>query len=416
MARPPGLPEAPARGPPWPAGRYYPEGGPLGQNGPVLSGSPVPGYHPPMEFLSRAWYGNPVSAWLLALGIAVGTAAVLWVIGGQLVRRLSAVASRTSTGVDDLIAEVLRRTRVLFLFLLGLRLGAWVALKLPQRLWNLLDVVTIIVAVLQVGVWGHTAIRFWTQRFREQNLAHGKASVTTVAALGLAAQILLWTAVVLVVLENLGVNITAVVAGLGITGVAVALATQSILSDLFASFAIVLDRPFVLGDFIVVDNLMGSVEQIGIKTTRVRSLSGEQIVFPNGNLIGSRIRNFGTLFERRVVLLFRVTVDTPRDRLKEIPAIVRDSVQVHPKIRFDRCHWSAMGEWSMDFETVYYVADPDFNLHMDLQQEILLRVHERFERAGIRFAVPTRVIEVSDGEAAGVPPRGPGVSPHQRLQ
>jgi len=357
-----------------------------------------------MDLLGRTWYGNPLSNWLIAIGIAAGLAALVWGLGRYLVIRFRRVAKRTSNGVDDLLAEVLTHTRFLLLFVLSARLAALTSLVLPRQAVAWLDVVSLIVFVLQVGVWGHAAIRFWIGRFRDQHMGHGRASVTTVTALGLAGQILLWSAVVLVVLDNLGVNITALVAGLGITGVAVALATQNILSDLFSSLAIVLDRPFVLGDFIVVDQYMGTVERIGIKTTRVRSLSGEQIVFSNGDLIAARIRNFGTLFERRVVLTIRVPQHTGRDKLRRIPALLKEAVLINPKIRFDRSHWSAIGDSWFEFETVYYLNDPDYNLFMDLQQQIFLGIHERFEREGVEFAVPARRFEVTTLPADGKPP------------
>jgi small-conductance mechanosensitive channel len=197
------------------------------------------------------------------------------------------------------------------------------------------------------------------------------------------------------------VDITALVAGLGIGGVAVALALQNILGDLFASLSIVMDKPFVVGDFLMVGDFLGSVEKIGLKTTRLRSLSGEQLVFSNTDLLGSRIRNFGRMFERRVVFNIGVTYDTPRDRLQLIPGIVREAVEAEKGTRFDRSHFSKYGDFSLNFENVYYVLSADFNQHMDVQQAIFYAIHRRFEEEGIAFAYPTQTLIVHrpDGDA-----------------
>ncbi|MGE3526922.1 MAG: mechanosensitive ion channel family protein, partial [Gemmatimonadales bacterium] len=184
-------------------------------------------------------------------------------------------------------------------------------------------------------------------------------------------------------------------AGLGVGGVAVALALQKILGDLFASLAIVLDKPFVLGDFIIVDDYLGSIENIGLKTTRVRSLSGEQLVFSNSDLLGSRIRNYGRMFERRVVFSIGVIYQTTKEQLQAIPGIIRTAIEAQDKTRFDRSHFQKYGDFSLDFETVYYVKSPDYNIYMDIQQAINLQIFEEFGKRGIEFAYPTQTLFVS---------------------
>jgi small-conductance mechanosensitive channel len=214
---------------------------------------------------------------------------------------------------------------------------------------------------------------------------------------------LLWLAILLLALDNLGFNVTALIAGLGVGGVAVALAVQNILGDLFASLSILIDKPFVVGDFIVIDDYMGSVEHVGLKTTRVRSLSGEQLVFSNSDLLKSRLRNYGRMFERRVVFTLGVTYQTPREQLKQIPAILKAAVEAQERTRFDRSHFAKYGDFSLNFETVYYVLGPDYTLYMNIQQAINLYVHEQFEQAGIDFAYPTQTLLVRRGETqAGV--------------
>jgi small-conductance mechanosensitive channel len=180
----------------------------------------------------------------------------------------------------------------------------------------------------------------------------------------------------------------------------VALAAQNILGDLFASASIVLDKPFVMGDFVIVDDHLGTVERIGLKTTRIRSLSGEQLVFSNNDLLQSRIRNFKRMYERRVVFSIGVTYQTPHDKLAEIPALLRAAVEAREQVRFDRAHFKEYGDFSLNFEIVYYVLSPDFNIYMDIQQAINLEIHREFERRDIEFAYPTQTIFV---ERAGTP-------------
>jgi small-conductance mechanosensitive channel len=215
----------------------------------------------------------------------------------------------------------------------------------------------------------------------------------------LITKFILWSSILLLALNNLGINVTSLIAGLGIGGVAVALAIQNILGDLFASLSIVLDKPFVIGDFLMIGDFMGSVEYIGLKTTRIRSLSGEQLVFSNSDLLGSRIRNYGRMFERRVVFSIGVTYQTPRERLKLIPEIIREAIESKSKTRFDRCHFMKYGDYALMFETVFYVLSPDYNAYMDIQQAIYFEIHERFEQEQIEFAYPTQKLFVTQSDA-----------------
>ena len=193
-------------------------------------------------------------------------------------------------------------------------------------------------------------------------------------------------------LDNLGVNITALVAGLGVGGIAVALAVQTILGDLFASLSIVVDKPFVVGDFLIVRDLLGSVEHVGLKTKRLRSLSGEQLVFSNSDLLNSRIRNYGRMYERRVAFDIGVTYQAPREKLVKIPEIIREAVEKQQKTRFDRSHFKAYGDFSLLFESVYFVLESDYNKYMDVQQAINLYIHECFETEAIEFAYLTQTV------------------------
>jgi small-conductance mechanosensitive channel len=208
--------------------------------------------------------------------------------------------------------------------------------------------------------------------------------------------------VFLMVLDNFGVNITALVASLGVGGIAVALAVQNILGDLFASLSIMLDKPFELGDFIIVGDVLGSVEHIGLKTTRVRGLGGEQVVFSNGDLLKSRIHNHKRMETRRVAFVLRVAYGTSEEQLCGIPRMLREIISAKPNVDFERAHFFMWGEWSLDFEVVYHFRSPDYILHMDAQQDIFLEIYRRFEEEGIRFAHPMSIVRLADPPQGGL--------------
>lgn len=347
-----------------------------------------------MEFLDTTFYGNTLRSWGLALLIALATVTVLRLFERIVIRRLERLAQRTTARWDDLVAHMLGKTRLSLLTVIAIYVGSQ-ALVLGPRVRGIITAVTVIALLIQGGIWASAGLSHWLQQYRERELAKDKATVTTLTAMGFVAKLVIWSAVLLLALDNLGVDITALVAGLGVAGIAVALALQSILGDLFASLSIVLDKPFVIGDFLIIDDYLGTVENIGLKTTRVRSLSGEQLVFANSDLLHSRLRNYGRMFERRVVFKLGVIYQTPRDKLKLIPGIIREAVERHEKSRFDRAHFMEYGDFSLNVETVYFVLDPSYNVYMDIHQAILLEIHERFEQEGIEFAYPTQTLFVA---------------------
>jgi small-conductance mechanosensitive channel len=346
-----------------------------------------------MEFLDTKFLGNSVRQWAIAAAVLVGVVVALRVAARVVVGRLVALARRTTTEWDDIVTAALAKTKTLFLLVVGVY-AASLSLTLSTRAQNGVRQLTIIALLVQAALWLGAILTRWLQSYRKREMQEDPATATTVSALGFVGKLLLWTAVVLLALDNLGVDITTLVAGLGVGGVAVALALQNILGDLFASLSIVLDKPFVLGDFLIIDDHLGNVEYIGLKTTRLRSLWGEQLIFSNSDLLKSRVRNFGRMFQRRIVFTLGVTYQTPREKLKVIPGIVREAIEAQEKTRFDRAHFKAFGDFSLNFEAVYYVTVPDYNTYMDIQQAINLRVHERFEQEGIEFAYPTQTLFV----------------------
>lgn len=356
-----------------------------------------------MEFLQTELASNTLQAWMIALVISAVVLLIAGAIRYFIARQLTRMAARFDRLFWHVMIAMVKKTMWLFIFLLALFAGALV-LELPDNSRSLINTVVIIALLIQVGQWASASLRVAVERYRQQQLARDPASVTTLNVLNFIAKIVIWSMVLVLVLDNLGVNITALVAGLGVGGIAVALALQTILGDLFASLSIVLDKPFVVGDFLIVGDLLGSVEYVGMKTTRLRSLSGEQLVFSNSDLLSSRIRNYGRMYERRVLFTIGVTYQTPREKLIMIPLIVREAVEQQEKTRFDRSHFKEYGNFALSFESVYYVLGPDYNQYMDIQQAINLQIHARFEQEGIEFAYPTQTLfvqQAAQGQGAG---------------
>ncbi|SFF53405.1 Small-conductance mechanosensitive channel [Fontimonas thermophila] len=337
--------------------------------------------------------GNPLGSWLTALTVALGINLGVGLVKRVIVAHLAARAEQTDTALDDALIAAVRRTKQGLILLVSLYIGAR-NFDLPARVDTILQSVATVAIFMQIGLWGSAALNSWAERYHRKAMAKDPGVVTSFGAITFVGRLVLWAVVLLVALDNLGVNVTALIAGLGVGGIAVALAVQNILGDLFASFSIVIDKPFVVGDFIIVDSYMGTVEHVGLKTTRLRSLSGEQIVFPNSDLLKARVRNYKRMYERRVVFTFGVTYETPPDRLERVVSLVREIVERHDIVRFDRAHFFRFGESSLDFEVVYWMKDPDYKRYMDVQQAINLEILRRLAREGVSMAFPTRTIKV----------------------
>ena len=362
-----------------------------------------------LQVLSRLVYGNTLRAWLVATVAFLISLAVLLLIRRFLTHRLSAFARRTTNVADDIAAEIARRTRVYFLATVAIAIGARF-IVLPPRISETLAKAIVLVVLLQAALWATASIAFYIARHIERRRETLEASnIWAIRALGVGARVVVWAILFVAVLDNLGFDVTALITGLGVGGIAIALAVQTVLGDFLAAMAIVFDKPFVVGDFIVVDNFAGTVEQIGLKTTRMKSLSGEQVIFGNGELLKSRIRNFKRMQERRNLFTLDVTYATPSEVVARVPVMLREIVEAQEAVRFDRSHFSAYTDSTLRFETVYYVLDPDYTKHMNIQQAIFLAVLERFNREGIEFAFPTRTV-VLEGREEPVPESGERVT------
>ena len=338
-------------------------------------------------------YGNTLLHWLVALGAALIAGVVLVSVRSQGLRWLRAHDTPERARRFALPLAVFEATRPWVLVLVALFIGAQLV-ELPRKADRIVDHVAVIAVIAQAAFWASDAIRRWLARQVAAKRETDAAAATTVSVLGFVAQIALWGLVVLLALENLGFNITTLLAGLGIGGIAVALAAQNILGDLFASVTIALDKPFAIGDFIVAGDVMGTIEHVGLKTTRVRSLSGEQIILANSDLLKSRVRNFQRLRERRIEFGFGVAYGTPAAKLEIVPGIVRQAIERQAGTRFDRAHFKSYGDSALLFEAAYFVQDPDYNRYMDIQQAINLAIHRRLEEERIVLArlVPGTIV------------------------
>ena len=350
---------------------------------------------PPMQdALAVELAGNTVFAWAVAVLVFVTAFAFLLAVRFVVGRRLQRFAARTATRVDDVLADAVAHTWRLVMAVVALYLAAGV-LDLPAGVAVVVRRAFAIAVFAQVGIWVSRTIGFLIGRHVQEQREAGQATRAALLALfSFFAQLALWAVVFLLALDNLGVDVTAMVAGLGIGGIAIGLALQNVLKDTFASLAIILDKPFVEGDVIAVGDMTGTVERIGLKTTRVRSIDGEQIVFGNDDLLTSRVHNFARLRERRMVLTFGILYETPPEVVERIPGWVREIVEAQERARFARAHFKSFGDSSLDFEAVYFVLAPQHEVAMDVQQAVGLALLRRLAAAGVGFAYPTRHVVI----------------------
>ena len=334
---------------------------------------------------------NGMRDWTIAVGIASVALAVVICLKWLVIHRLSRLAARTDTELDDSLIEMVKRTQLWLMAFPAIYLGSHY-LELAEKATTALQAVATLALLAQVGLWAISLLESWVGRSTQRALATDASAATSLAVLKFVGKLVVWVVILLMALDNLGVDITALVAGLGIGGIAVALALQNVLGDLFASLSIVIDKPFVLGDFIVVDDYMGTVEYVGLKTTRIRSLGGEQIVFGNNDMLKTRIRNYKRMRERRIVFSFGVLYQTTPEQLQKIPQMVRQIIERQELTRFDRAHFKEFGDSAYNFEVVYWMLEPDYNRYMDAQQSINLELVRVFAKEGIDFAYPTRTL------------------------
>ena len=308
-------------------------------------------------------------------------------------KRLKTWAKQTTTTIDDFLIRLVGKNLFPLLYFGAFYLGV-LGLTLDPSLKKGIDVLGLVLLTIfgvrfLISIITYTLETHWIKKGRDIARDHSLKGIVK------ALQAIIWGLAIILLLDNLGFQVSAVIAGLGIGGVAIALAAQAILGDLFSYFAILFDRPFELGDFIILGDYLGTIEHIGIKTTRVRSLGGEQLVFSNSDLTNSRVRNYKRMGKRRVVFKLGVTYQTTLQQVKEIPVIITNVIKNVKDTTFDRAHFFAYGDFSLVFEVVYYVMSRDYNKYMDIQQEINFAIKEEFEKREIEFAYPTQTLYVN---------------------
>jgi len=341
--------------------------------------------------MDKIIWGNPVSEWLIAIGVTVATFLLLGVVKRFIVFRLGKWAEKTETDIDDMLIDLVKRTRRIVLFAVGVWAGA-IYLELPEKADDYFHRGLTFVLLLQAGLWAVGLLDYGINKATGGETKDAGRKIG-VSVLNLIGRTLIWSTIALLVIQYVFLQpVTTLLAGLGVGGIAVALALQNVLGDLFASISILLDKPFVVGDAIVVGDFNGTVEQIGIKTTRMKSVNGEQIIMGNSDLVHSRIRNFKRLQERRSVFTIGVTYQTPRETLERIPGMLRQAIEKSPHVRFDRAHFAKFADSALVFEAAYFVQHPDYQTFMDAQQAINFELLKRFEAEKIEFAYPTQVV------------------------
>jgi len=348
---------------------------------------------PPTGLDYEVW-GNSLYAWLVVIMVAALAVPAILIVRRAVIGSLRRLSVRTPSRIDNIVLDVIESLRVWWFVAIVLYIaGQW--LTMPDRAAWTLKLIFVVATSVQVVLTSRLLIEVGINAsVARRSTIDGESDAALRSASGIIRAIAVMVVSVLVfllALQNMGVEVTPLIAGLGIGGIAVALAAQSVLADPFGSLTILLDKPFLVGDFIVVGDRLGTVEHIGIKTTRLRALSGEQLVFSNSDLLSSRIQNFKRMQERRIVFAIGVAYETPMALVREIPGIIRQIVEAQTRVRLDRVHFKAFGAYSLDFEAVYFVTAPDYNVYMDIQQAINLGLFERFKKAGINFAYPTQV-------------------------
>jgi small-conductance mechanosensitive channel len=348
------------------------------------------------QFLGPVFFGNTLWQWTIAGAVALAVLVALWFVRQLIRSQYKRLAATPETELMEMPLKVVSRTTSGFILIAGVFAGLQIVV-LPPRLGKAALTIFTIAAFWQIGLWASTAVLASLERRAQREMTVNRAAAGTIGILSFMARVTIWALVLMLTLDNLGIEIKPLLAGMGIGGIAVALAAQNVLGDLFASLAITLDRPFVVGDALSVDTFSGTVEYIGVKSTRLRGTDGEQIIMPNANLMSSRMRNNSRLRERRVAFTISLNQETPPAKLAKIPSLFRSFIEAEQNTRFDRSHFAKITATSFDFETVYVVTTSDYGRYMDIQQAVNLKILEALARDGIMLAAPVQTLRLDRG-------------------
>ena len=345
------------------------------------------------EFLTKEFFNNTTQDWLIAIGIAILVYIGLVILRHILNSKVRKWVDRTKGTTDNFLLDLVSGTKNWFLLMVSIAVSTLYLNIIPEW-YQAIRILLVIGFTFQISNWAASTVSYFISKKMETEKNSSK--VTIYNTVGIISRILIWVFAGLVILDSFpNVDISSLVAGLGIGGIAIGFAVQSILEDLFASVSITVDQPFVLGDFIVVGDVSGTVEKIGMKTTRIRSLTGEQIVIGNASITSDNIQNYQKLLERRVTITVGVTYETPLEKLRMIPSIIEKIAKDQEKARFDRVHLDEMADFSINFLLVYYALTADYNEHMDIKEAINFSILEKFAENGIDIAYPTQMLYIS---------------------
>jgi small-conductance mechanosensitive channel len=344
------------------------------------------------NILNKTFWDNTILEYAISIGIFIVSVIAIKIFRTIFLKRLKAWSQKTASTIDDFLIKITKHILVPLAYL-GALYGSINSLTLHPLLnktLNILGVAVLTIAAARFAVLflGYGFGEYMRKRGKEESLERSLDGILRVA------KVIIWGLAIVFFFDNLGFEVSTVIAGLGIGGVAVALAAQAVLKDLFSYFSILFDRPFEIGDFIILDDYLGTIEHVGIKTTRVRSLGGEQLIFSNTDLTSSRLRNYKRMERRRVVFKLGVVYQTSYEKLKNIPDMIKKIIESVEKTEFDRAHFSSYGDFNLVFEVVYYVLSKDYNEYMDIQQEINLAIKKKFKEEEIEFAYPTQTLFV----------------------
>jgi len=338
------------------------------------------------ELMAQSFFGNMVYDYLVAAAVFLWIFVVFLLVDRVLLLRFRKFAVQTNHTLDDLFVQIIDTVQSPFYFLVAAYF-AGATLTLPAEIRNVLDGAILIATTIQMVLILQKIIDYSVER---RALSDPEAPHTVMEGTATVIKIFLWVVATLMVLSNLGLNITSLIAGLGVSGIIVAFALQNVLQDLFSSFSLHLDKPFKIGDFIIVGDLMGSVEKIGIKTSRIRSLSGEQIIIPNTELTSAQIKNYARLERRRIEFTFGISRDCSNEQIEKVVGATREIVEKIEDATVSRVHFVGVGDSALLFEVVYFVESPNYDIHMNIRQEIWLQLRSYLQKQKIEFAYNTQ--------------------------
>ena len=342
------------------------------------------------EILAQVYYGNTIEQYAIALAIIIGGIILIRIFKKRMLNQIKKWTEKTETKLDDYLIEGLEKFGLPIFNFVVIYSGLGY-LTFSEKADKIIGNIMVVVITFYVIRMLSSFIRLTLESFISLQEG-GQEKLKQLNGIMIIINVIIWAVGLLFLFDNLGYNVTTIIAGLGIGGIAIALAAQNILGDLFNYFVIFFDRPFEVGDFITVDDKKGTVEHIGIKTTRLLSVNGEQLAFSNSDLTKSRIHNFKRMDRRRVVFSLGVVYQTPPAKLEQIPTMIRTMIEKQEGAVFDRAHFATFGSYSLNFEVVYFIASAEYIHYMDIQQAINLKIINKFAEEGIEFAYPTQTV------------------------